>query len=157
MDLSFLLHLWRSWFRSPVPQRGILATQVWSGCSLFLALKQRCVAPNSAGCLHQRGANSLLTSEKQDLFLTPLGLFLHFIQCLLNINTKPVSELPSPVFQAGTLDRHPQTHTFRSNSIWYVSSVEIHSFRKKSVEVSSTLVCTAPLRSGRCGLKPGFP
>lgn len=38
-ELSFLLRLRRSWFRSSVSQGGVLATQVWSGCSLFLALK----------------------------------------------------------------------------------------------------------------------
>lgn len=62
----------------------------------------------------------------------PLGLFLSFIQYPLNTNTKPVSELPSPIFQVGTLDHLPENHTFRSNSISYVSFVEIHSFRKKT-------------------------
>lgn len=107
--------------------------------------------------LDQRLTNSLLTSEKQDMFLTLTFRAFSFIQCLLNINTKSVSELLSPIFQVGTLVCHPQNHTFRSNSILSVSSVEMYSSRKKSEEVSSTLVCTAPLRSGRCGLKAGFP
>lgn len=111
IELSFLLHPRRSWFISLVSQRDVLAMQTWSGCSVFLALKEYHTAENNAGFSDQRAVSRLLTSKNGDLVLThSFRAFLSFIHCLLNINTEPVSEHPSPIFQVSARRHHPQNH-----------------------------------------------